>query len=261
MNHQLLLTTAINAAREAEKVIRHYYQHPIQVEIKTDDSPVTRADREAEKAIYLILSHAFPDFGFYGEETGQSQMQSPYLWLVDPLDGTKSFIRGYPFISTQIALMKEGELILGVSNAPFFNELACAVKGMGAWLNDKPLAVSQFSQFSQSTLSTGNLKTLAQNREHWQKLGELVPQFTRVRGYGDFYHYHLLAAGKIDAVIESDVNILDIAALSVIVEQAGGKVTELDGRPINLNSTTILATNNLLHAPLLNQFNGSGRPQ
>ncbi len=255
MNHQLLLATAINAAREAEKIIRHYYQHPIAVEIKADHSPVTKADQEAENAIRLILSHAFPDFGFYGEETGQSQMQSPYLWLVDPLDGTKSFIRGYPFISTQIALMKDGELVLGVSNAPLFNELACAVKGVGAWLNDQPLTVSRFTQFADATLSVGNLKTLAKRPHQWQQLGELIPQFTRFRGYGDFYHYHLLAAGKIDAVIESDVNILDIAALTVIVEQAGGRVTDLQGGRINLESTTIIATNGALHAPLLAALN------
>ncbi|HXH03370.1 MAG TPA: inositol monophosphatase family protein [Candidatus Competibacteraceae bacterium] len=249
------LRTAIEAARAGEKVIQRYYQHNVQVQLKADQTPVTVADVETEKAIKAVLQAAFPAHGFYGEETGREGEGAEYVWLVDPIDGTKSFVRQYPFFSTQIALLRGGEFILGVSNAPLFGELAYAERGFGAWLNGKRLAVSDLNDFGQATLSTGNLKTLAADRARWPALGDLIPQFNRVRGYGDFYHYHLLAAGKIDAVLESDVAILDVAALSVLVAEAGGRVTDLYGKPLTLDSTTILASNGRLHDSLLSALN------
>jgi histidinol-phosphatase len=240
------LIAALEAARAADAVLRSHYQGNLTVEFKADRSPVTEADRLAEAAIHEVLRKHFPDYGFYGEETGQHQMQSENLWLVDPLDGTKSFIRDTPFFSTQIALMRAGELVLGVSSACAYGELAWAELGGGAWLNDKPIRVSSIATIGEAILSTGNLKTLAGSAE-WGRFGDLVRQVNRVRGYGDFVHYHLLARGALDVVIESDVNILDIAALSVIVREAGGRFTDLKGGPINLDTTTVLASNTLLH--------------
>ncbi|MDN5862748.1 MAG: inositol-phosphate phosphatase, partial [Salinisphaera sp.] len=169
--------------------------------------------------------------------------------LIDPIDGTKSFVRGYPFFSTQIALMHAGELVVGVSNAPLFGggELAAAVKGQGATLNGETLRVSQVAELSQATLSLGNLATLA-GSPRWQGLAGLLRAVHRHRGYGDFYHYHLLASGRIDLVIESDVNILDIAALTVILREAGGQITDLDGQPIGLHTTSVFASNGLVGA-------------
>ena len=247
MPHSRLLQTALEAAKAAEGVIRHYYQQQVDVEIKADQSPVTVADVESEKAIKQTIAAVFPDHGFFGEETGKENADADYLWLIDPIDGTKSFVREYPFFSTQIALMHKGELVLGVSSAPMFNEIAWAERGQGAFLNGSPIAVSGITELNKATLSTGNIKTLA-GSEQWPKLARLVQQVSRVRGYGDFYHYHLLAAGKIDMVVESDVNILDIAALSVVIEEAGGRFTELDGSPISLDTTTVLATNGPFHS-------------
>lgn len=237
------LQTAIEAALAAQAVIQQYYLGSFEVELKPDQSPVTVADVQTEKTIKRILLDAFPDHGFFGEETGKVNADAEYNWLIDPIDGTKSFVRGYPFFSTQIALMKAGELILGVSNAPVFGELAYAEKGGGAFLNDVPVKVSDIQQLQGATLSLGNIKTLA-SQKRWQGLSQLVQGVNRTRGYGDFYHYHLLAAGKIDIVIESDVNILDVAALSVIVNEAGGCFTDLDGAALNLQTTSVLACNN-----------------
>ena len=248
------LTTAIEAIRAAEKVIRQHYLQEVEVRLKPDESPVTVADVEAEKAIRKIITEQFPTHGFYGEETGKHNADADYLWLIDPIDGTKSFVREYPFFSTQIALMHKGELILGVSNAPIFGEMAWAERGSGAFLNDKPISTSRIDKLSQSTLSTGNIKTLANNDKLWAGYAQMVRCVSRTRGYGDFYHYHLLAAGKIDAVVESDVNILDIAALAVIIEEAGGQFTQLDGQPIDLDTTTVLASNKILHDTVLNAF-------
>jgi histidinol-phosphatase len=249
------LETALTAARAAGEISRGYYRSNLAVETKADRTPVTQADVECERAIRGIVLERFPAHGFFGEETGKTRAEAEFLWLVDPIDGTKGFIREYPFFSTQIALMRSGELILGVSNGVMFNELAWAERGQGAWLNGERLHVSDIEEPSLAALSTGNLRSLASS-DGWRAFGELVRTADRIRGYGDFYHYHLLAAGKIDAVIESDVNVLDIAALSVIVTEAGGVFTDLQGNATSLETTSVLAANRGLHRELLTTLKG-----
>ncbi|HYW93757.1 MAG TPA: inositol monophosphatase family protein [Gammaproteobacteria bacterium] len=250
-----LLETAIDAARAGEHVIRHYYLDDVAVKLKSDRTPVTVADVETEEAIRAVLRERFPEHGFYGEETGRDGGESDYLWLIDPIDGTKSFVREYPFFSTQIALMHRGELVLGVSNAPLFSELAWAERGRGAWLNDAPVHVSAIDRLDEATLSLGNVRSAA-GSELWSRIGALVRVLNRTRGYGDFYHYHLLAAGKLEIVLESDLNILDIAALTVIVREAGGIVTDLEGRDVDLETTSILATNAAIRDGVLELLRG-----
>ena len=247
------LATALDAAKAAAEVIRRYYQRNLEITIKSDKSPVTQADVETEQVIRDIIAKRFPDHGFYGEETGQNALDAEYLWLVDPIDGTKAFVREYPFFSTQIALMHRGRLIVGVSSAPVYGELAYAQIGVGAWLGDQPIRVSEIDTIESAAISAGNLKTLASS-PRWSRYGQLVARVNRIRGYGDFLHYHLLASGKLEGVIESDVNILDIAALAVIVEAAGGKFTDLQGKPLDLQTTSVLAANSRLHASLLAQL-------
>jgi histidinol-phosphatase len=247
------LQAAIEASEKAAALIRKAYRGNFDVEYKADASPVTAVDVASERLIRAHLMQCFPSHGFFGEELGQQNLDAEYLWLIDPIDGTKSFVRGYPMFSVQIALMHKGALIVGVSNAPCWNggagEIAFAERGAGAWLGGERLTVSVVDALKNTTLSTGNVATLARS-PRWADFGALIPQLHRIRGYGDFMHYHLLAAGRIDAIIESDVNILDIAALSVIVTEAGGTFTDLCGRPLSLDTTTVLATNGLLH-PLL----------
>jgi len=255
MSHSPFLSTALEAARAAADVVRRYYQSNLAVTIKADKTPVTEADVETEKVIRSILAARFPDHGFFGEETGQSALDAEYLWLVDPIDGTKAFVREYPMFSTQIALMHRGRLVVGVSSAPAYGELAYGEIGAGAWLGDAQIRVSEVGTIEGAALSTGNLKTLATGAQ-WPAFGRLVGRLNRIRGYGDFLHYHLLAAGKIDAVVESDVNILDIAACAVIVEAAGGRFTDLEGRPLTLASTSVLATNGRLHDAVLAALRG-----
>ena len=244
------LQAALEAARAAAEVISSLYQKNIAVKTKSDASPVTEADVRAEEVIKEVLSKHFPSYGFYGEETGQQGMTAENVWLVDPIDGTKSFVRECPFFSTQIALMRAGKLVVGVSSAPAYGELAWAESGGGAFMNDKPIRVSATHQLSQTIVSTGNLKTLTQSAQ-WGRYGELIQRISRIRGYGDFVHYHLLARGSLDVVIESDVNILDIAALTVIVREAGGRFTDLSGGEVGLATTTVLATNGPLHPVIL----------
>ncbi|MGH8142573.1 MAG: inositol monophosphatase family protein [Steroidobacteraceae bacterium] len=252
------LQAALEAARAAAEVIQSLYRRNLAVTIKADKSPVTEADVRAEQAIQKVLRARFPDYGFYGEETGRHAMDAENIWLVDPLDGTKSFVRDCPFFSTQIALLRRGRLVLGVSCAPTYGEMAWAESGAGAFLDGKPIHVSAVGEIGAAILSTGNLKTLAACGEGWGRFGALVGRVNRLRGYGDFVHYHLLARGALDAVLESDVNILDIAALAVIVREAGGVFTDLAGGEITLDTTTVLATNAALHAPILGAM-GQGR--
>jgi histidinol-phosphatase len=132
-----------------------------------------------------------------------------------------------------------------------YGELAWAEQGGGAFLDGKPILVSAISDLGAASVSTGNLKTLASNPASWARFGALLGRVNRLRGYGDFLHYHLLARGALDVVIETDVNILDIAALAVIVREAGGVFTDLAGAPVGLSSNSVLASNAALHATVL----------
>ena len=244
------LEAALLAASEAAELVLAAYRGGVAARVKADGSPVTDADIAAEEAIRAVVAARFPDDGFHGEETSASRTDAEHVWLVDPIDGTKSFVRRYPLFSTQIAVMRRGQLQLGVSSAPAYGEVAWAERGAGAFLDGAPLAVSRIARLEEATLSTGNLRSLA-GGPRWASFGRLVSRLDRIRGFGDFLHYHLLAAGRIDAVFESDIGILDIAALTVIVEEAGGRVTDLEGRPIGLGSRSILATNGRLHDAVL----------
>lgn len=252
-----LLAAALEAAESASALIRKAYRGNFQVSYKADASPVTEVDVAAESQIKAVLKRHFPQHGFYGEELGREAGDSEHLWLIDPIDGTKAFVRGYPLFSVQIALMHRGELVLGVSAAPCWNggsgETVWAEKGQGAWLGEQRLRVADTAALAKATLSTGNLARLARS-EAWTRLGGIIPRLHRIRGYGDFLHYHWLAAGKLDAVIESDVNILDIAACSVIVHEAGGVFTDLQGQPLGLETTSVLAAVPALHHQLLQEL-------
>ncbi len=253
------LNAALAAADAAETVIsEHLSRGDWQVSYKADDSPVTEVDVATEKKIHTVLQQLMPEAAFFGEETGRTAAKGESgtaLWLVDPIDGTKSFIRNMPFYSTQIAFQVEGELLAGVSNAPAYKERLHAAVGLGAILNGEQVVTRDITDLSDVFLSSGNLTQLASHQEAWQAYGQLLQKVKRVRGYGDFCHYHQLCRGQTDLIIESDVNILDIAALTVAVREAGGVITDLAGAAINLETTSVLAAGTAsLHAQVLPMF-------
>jgi len=250
MNQLLVdrLAVARSAATAAAEVIKTFTDGGFKTEQKPDGTPVTEADLAAERTIIEAIRRHFPDDAIWGEETGQHG-DSDVIWLIDPIDGTKSFVRGYPFFSTQIGVQVDGQLAVGVSAAAHYGQVAWA-SDTGAFMNDQILQCSEVEQIEQASISTGNIASLARSPS-WARLGEVLGRANRTRGYGDFLHYHMLAAGQIDAVIESDVNILDIAALTVIVEQSGARMTELNGDPITLESRSVLAAPKPLHDQLL----------
>lgn len=254
-------SVAIEAADAGERTIKtHEASGSWSVSYKSDDSPVTEVDIATEKAIHAVLAAHSPNAAFYGEETGRTEAAQAVdgaeadqlLWLVDPIDGTKSFIRNMPFYSTQIALQENGELCVGVSNAPKYGERLIARTGGGAWLNGEQVHCRKTIDLSEVFLSTGNLDRLAKSPVAWKAFGEIITKVRRVRGYGDFCHYHQLCCGQTDLIIESDVNILDIAALTVGVREAGGVITDLVGAPVGLATTSVLAAGTAeLHAQAL----------
>ena len=247
------LTVALEAAKNAEEIITSYYTGDIKVELKADETPVTPADRGAERAIRETIKQAFPDHGFLGEEYGTEEGTSPYMWIIDPIDATKNYIRKIPIFGTQIALMKGEELILGVSNAPLLNELLYAEAGDGAFLNDEPIQVSNVTQPEAAMVCHGGLKWFTE-KGTFPGIYNLINDAARTRGFGDFYMYHLVASARTDAVIEAAISIWDIAAITVIVREAGGKVTDIQGQPVTKETASLVATNGILHSTVLNYF-------
>lgn len=248
------LEVALEAAKNAEEVITAYYTGDIEVELKEDETPVTIADRGAEKVIRETIKQAFPDHGFLGEEFGIEEGNSPYVWIIDPIDATKNYIRKIPIFGTQIALMKDEELILGVSNAPLLNECLYAEAGNGAFLNGKPIQVSDVAHPKDAMVCHGGLRWFIE-KETFPGAYNLIKDAARTRGFGDFYMYHLAASARADAVIEAAISVWDIAAATVIVREAGGKVTDIQGQPITKDTASLVATNGILHDTVLDYFN------
>lgn len=253
MVHSKFLKVALQAAKKSEKIIMNNYSRKIESKFKEDLSPVTIVDTAAEKIIIETIRKKFPNHGFLGEEGNNENSDSEYLWIIDPMDGTMNYVRRIPLFATQIALMKDGELILGVSNAPALKELMYAEKNKKAFLNNKIIHVSQISNLQKAYMSFGGLEYF----EKYKLITNLLSLTKSIhvnRGIGDFWSYHLLAQGKIDIMIEAQTKIWDIAALKVIVEEAGGSMTDLQGKAVDEKTTSIIATNKELHNLVLKHF-------
>ena len=244
------LEVAIEAVKRAEKVVLKYYKTNMKVAVKGDLSPLTKADVEAEEEIITTIKNQFPDHGFLGEESVKNIKKDGYLWIIDPIDGTMNYVRKIPLFATQLALMKDGELILGVSNAPALKELMHAEKGKGAYFNGRRVRASSIKNLNNSYMLFGGVEQFMQ-RGLLKNLVSLANNTQGHRGIGDFWSYHLLAQGKADIMIEARTAIWDIAALKVIVEEAGGKMTDIKGGQVSLNTNSILATNGKLHQEVL----------
>jgi histidinol-phosphatase len=249
------LEVALDAVQAAEKIIRHYAGRELDPMVKTDQSPVTVADQEAEQAIRQVIGKAFPDHTFYGEEGGQADLTDHrgYTWIIDPIDGTKNFIRHIPTFGTILGLMHDGEFVLGVTNVPMLGELMYAEKGGGAFLNGERVRVKPTAELRDAYVSFGGIDRFTENNQS-QELLRLAGEVHWTRGFGDIYGYHLLAQGKIDVMLESTIKLWDIAAQKVIVEEAGGRFTQLDGGEVTAATTSALATNGVLHDKVLSYF-------
>jgi histidinol-phosphatase len=254
MKHSQFIQVALEAVKAAEEIILHYYHHGIVVDTKTDNSPVTQADKEAEKKIKQIILHHFPNHGFLGEEYGRENSAAEYCWVIDPIDGTKNFIRNIPFFSTLLGLMKGNEVVAGVASWPLLHSTMLAEKGQGAYLNNQLIKVSTTSELEKSYLSYGALPFF-EKRGLTKKIVDLSSNTRFYRGWGGELGQYYLPTGQIDIHVDPHVKIWDISPFVIILQEAGGKITDLQGKPITQETNDVIATNGILHDQVVELFN------
>jgi histidinol-phosphatase len=248
---------AVEAARVAGDLARTYYETTFDVERKADDSPVTIADRQAEQSIRAAVGKYFPADGFLGEEYGDQPGTSGFRWVIDPIDGTKSFIRHIPVWATLVGLEYKGEQIGGVAYIPVFGQVYRALRGDGAYMNDRRVRVSDVPRLKDSFLCYSSL-TWFQKAGRERTFLDLVAKTQRQRGFGDFYGFVLVAEGAVEVMVEHGVNPWDVAATKAIVEEAGGTFTDWSGTP-TIHTPDVLATNGKVHAETLAVLASGGK--
>jgi histidinol-phosphatase len=245
---------AIEAARKAGQLAMRYFDGAFTVEWKSDHSPVTVADREAEQLLRKTLLDAFPHDGFLGEESGDTPGSSGFRWIIDPIDGTRSFVRGIPIWATMVGLEYKGELIAGVVYLPALNMTYRALRGYGAYRDDRRIHVSSVDSLARAHIYYSSITWFAKVG-HDQNFMKLYNLTERQRGFGDFYGFVLVAQGSGDVMVEHGVHPWDLGALIPIVEEAGGRMTAWDDR-IDIEKPDVLASNGLLHEAALRIIRG-----
>ena len=244
------LALALELADIADAIsLERFRALDLKVETKPDDSPVTDADRATERAIKARLAEARPDDAIIGEEYG-TDGSARRTWIIDPIDGTANYMRGVPIWASLISLVVDGKPVVGVVSAPALGRRWWAAAATGAFTSDidgtqREIKVSNIGDLEHASISYNNLRLWDQSG-HLPQLIEFSRKLWRTRAYGDFYSYMLLAEGTLEIVAEHGLQIYDIAALVPIVEEAGGKLTDLSGDLTESTSST-LATNGKLH--------------
>jgi histidinol phosphatase-like enzyme (inositol monophosphatase family) len=249
------LELAIEAAREAGRITLEYFRRDdLKVERKGDDSPVTIADRQAEQYLRRRISEAFPEDGILGEEFGEQQGASGYRWIVDPIDGTKSFIHGVPLYSTLIGVERDGEPVLGVIVIPALDEAVYAAVGQGAWyLRGQeppcPARVASTARLSEGLFLTSEVANFYAI-ERPQVFEQLQAATRLTRTWGDGYGYMMVATGRADVMVDPIMCAWDAAPMLTILEEAGGVFTDWQGRR-TIHSGQGIATNSALLSEVL----------
>lgn len=238
-----LLDFALNAAWQAGRVTLRYFQTGVAVQKKADNTPLTIADQEAEQTLRRLIGDAFPEHGIIGEEYGRSPAKnSPYTWVLDPIDGTKSFVSGVPLYANLLALLDGQRALLGVINFPALDETIYAVRGGGCYWNGRRARVSTTEKLSDAVLLTSGLNYFKQRQAAWDRL--LRASYIQ-RTWGDAYGYALVATGRADVMVDPAMALWDAAPLQVIMEEAGGTFTDWQGSATIHNEESI-ATNGRL---------------
>jgi len=229
-----LVALAQSLADAARPIAARYFRTPVTVDDKSDLSPVTIADREAETAMRTLLARHVPSHGVFGEEHGAERTDAEYVWVLDPIDGTKAFITGLPIFGTLIALLHRGVPVLGIIDQPILKERWLGASGRPSTLNDKPIKVRACASLDKAYMySTAPLMFAGPIAKRHEALAEKVKLF---RWGGDCYAYGLLAAGHVDLVVENSLKLYDFAALAPVIKGAGGMITDWQGRELNMHS-------------------------
>jgi myo-inositol-1(or 4)-monophosphatase len=240
---------------KAGAIVRRYYNSQLEVELKADNSPVTQADREVEIFLRESLEKRFPEFSILGEEFGETRKSSAYRWIIDPIDGTKSFVLKTPLFGTMIALEREGAPVLGSIYFPIQEHHLIGSAETGTFLNGARCGVSETTRLSEATLLLTDPRALIDGPER-ERIVRLCKSVRLVRGLGDCYGYYLIAHGLADVMIEpAALKYYDVAPLPPIIEGAGGTFTTLGG-DLDLSSGQGLATNQVLREQVLRVLNG-----
>jgi histidinol-phosphatase len=247
---------AVQAAPAAGQLALGYYEANLNIEWKPDQSPVTVADREAETLLRRTLLSRFPQDGFLGEESGDTPGSSGYRWIIDPIDGTRSYVRGVPLWATLVGLEYRGEQIAGVADVPALGHTYRALRGDGAWRNDRRIHVSDVAALGEAHLFYSSVSWFVRAGKQDLFL-DLAARTQRQRGYGDFYGFVLVAQGSGDIMFEHGCHAWDLSALMAIVEEAGGKMTDWQGKP-DIHRPDVIASNGRLHGQVLQLLAGSG---
>jgi histidinol-phosphatase len=231
-----------------EVTMRHFRSPELVVETKADLTPVSLADRAAEVALREAIVRERPGEAVVGEEFG-AEGAAPVRWILDPIDGTKHYVRGIPLWATLIALEREGGVVVGVASAPALGGRWWAERGSGAFANGEPIRVSTVSRMEEAAFSHASVRSLYA-RGHESAVRSLGDRAWMERGYGDFWQHVLVAEGRLDFALDPVVSLWDLAAVQLIVEEAGGRFTDFDGvaRP---DGGSGISSNGLLHDEVL----------
>ena len=237
-----LLEFALDVIWQAGHVTLGYFQTGVKAERKADNTPLTIADQLAEQKMRELISARFPDHGIVGEEYGRQQSDSPYTWVLDPIDGTKSFVCGVPIYANLLALLDGEQALIGVMNFPALNETVYAVRGGGCYWNGRRCHVSPTNQLGNAVLLTSGLNYFGSKQLAWEKL--LQATYIQ-RTWGDAYGYALVATGRADVMVDPSMALWDAAPLQVILEEAGGTFTDWQG-VATIHNQEAVATNGIL---------------
>jgi histidinol-phosphatase len=248
------LELALELADLADAVTRRRYRaNNLEIDTKPDDTPVTDADRGAETVMRDALAVARPHHAVLGEEDGLiGPAEATHRWVLDPIDGTANYVRGVPIWATLIGLMDGDHVTVGVVSAPALGRRWWAARGEGAYADGEPIAVSGIGSLAEAHLAHAGVGTFYEYG-YGDTLVDLTRRVWRSRGLGDFWMHCLVAEGAFDVAVEPVVSLWDLAAMAVIVEEAGGRFTALDGRP-GPDGGSALSTNGLLHDEMLSAF-------
>jgi inositol-phosphate phosphatase / L-galactose 1-phosphate phosphatase / histidinol-phosphatase len=242
-----LVALANRLADQARPIVARYFRTPVKVDDKSDHTPVTIADREAETAMRALLAEHVPQHGVFGEEHGAVRTDADYVWVLDPIDGTKAFITGLPIFGTLIALLHKGLPVLGIIDQPILRERWLGVAGERSTLNDQPIKVRTCASLDLAYMySTAPLMFSGAVEKRHEALTKKVKLF---RWGGDCYAYGLLAAGHVDLVVENSLKLYDFAAVVPVIQGAGGLITDWRGKPLDMNSdgSVLAAGDSSLH--------------
>lgn len=244
--------TAIELAKGAGEITLQYFQSNVNVETKDDASPVTIADKSAEEFIREQIHKQYPDDGIVGEEHGVEASQSGRRWIIDPIDGTQSFIRDVPLYGTLIAVEWDGTIQVGVMRFPALDITIAAQVGKGCFQNGKPCRVSSNSSVEKAAVMVTSYPDLV--KYQGQESVNCLLQFTNIqRTWGDCYGYNLVASGKVEAMMDPIVKVWDYAPLIPIIREAGGTITDIHGNESG-ELTSVLASNGQFHDKLVGLF-------